>query len=116
MSRRLISCLREMPEAVRGQLGDGRAEMDGGELGRRGLTRLRHGLGPDEEVGAAAFMMNRRLKWLPHSRAGTVIRYSGKDDAFNEREFSYKASVEWPVGAAGSKTGAKIASLERIRA
>lgn len=32
------SRLREMPEAVRGQIGDGRAEMDGGELGCRGLA------------------------------------------------------------------------------
>lgn len=50
------------------------------------------------------------------SRAGTVIRYGGKDDAFNEREFYYKASVKWPVGAAGSKNGSRIASPELIRA
>jgi hypothetical protein len=31
-------CLREMPEAIQGQLGDGRAEMDGGEPGCRGLA------------------------------------------------------------------------------
>ena len=40
--------LREMPEAVRGSVGHGRVEMDGGEPGCRGLARLRHGLGQDE--------------------------------------------------------------------
>ena len=43
--------LREMPEAVRGSVGQGRAGMDGVEPGCGSVARLRHGLGPDEGVG-----------------------------------------------------------------